>query len=322
MPKYNYELSVIIVSWNVKDYLLLCVASVVKWFSDISYELILVDNASTDGTIEAIESKFKICSLKIIKNSLNVGFAKANRQAVDMAEGRSILFLNPDTVILDGGIVKLLSTLWSKENVGMVGCRVLNSDFTTQKTCARHSPTLVRTFFYFILMSDYLRILDGKGQYYNDSEYRKGMDVDCISGCFMLVKSVLVERYGAFDETYYMYAEDIELCNRLGRNGYRVLYSPEMNIMHYGGMSSFQRENNYYGYVQKYESDCRCFKQFHGETKAKILKIFILAGSFLRVFALYLKRMNSHSQCTSDMDFLINKHWTVIRWAVRGKGAF
>lgn len=317
MAKYCYEISVIIVSWNVKEYLLSCISSVVKNFNNITFEIIVVDNASTDGTVDDVEGRLNEVNLKIIKNDFNLGFAEANRQGVNIAKGEVILFLNPDTILLDCKIGALLRKLRSDENIAMVGCKVLNYDFTTQKTCARYSPTLKRNFFNLVLMSDYLRMFDGKGPYYNSSNYNREINVECISGCFMLVKTEILQKYGAFDDSYFMYAEDIELCNRIREKGYQILYDPEMEIIHYGGMSSIQHEESYFGYLKKYEADCMYFSRLHGEKKAKILQIYILIGSFLRMVGLYFEKLRCRRNRKIETRLLIKKHGAVMKWAIQ-----
>jgi hypothetical protein len=315
MEKNKYDLTVIIVSWNVKNYLITCIESIISQFKNISYEIILVDNASSDFAPEVVEDKYKKNNIKIIKNRENVGFAKANQQGLELAMGEAVLFINPDTIILTDNIGELISRLRSEKSIGIIGCGVLNKDLTIQKTCARFMPNLRRKLFDFILMSDYIKTFKGNGQYYKDANYEKKMFVECISGCFILVKKKILERLGSFDEAYFMYAEDIELCYRVRNNGYKILYMPEMKILHYGGMSSAQQSESYFSTIKKYESDYQLFKIINGSKKALILRLIISVGSIIRLFALCFNLFRlKNSKFKSKK--IINKHLAILKWAI------
>ncbi len=230
------DVSVVIVSWNTCDILRDCLQSVAAEAGPVSCEIIVVDNASADGSVAMVRREFP--HVRVIENAGNRGFAAANNQGIAVAAGRYILLLNSDTVVLDQAIARAVAFAETRPDAAVVGCRVLNADRTLQPTCFMY-PSL----FNLLLSSTYLykvwprsRLL-GREQmtWWQRDDVR---EVDVVTGCFMLVRRQAIEQVGVLDERFFMYAEETDWCYRFKNAGWRVLFTPEAEIVHLGGQSS------------------------------------------------------------------------------------
>ncbi len=215
------DLSIIIVNYNVKEFLLNLLASLEKASKNISSEIIVVDNNSTDDSILSVKQKYP--SVITIENEKNVGFGIANNQGLEIANGENILLINPDTLVKEDTLETMIKFLDDNGEVGMAGCKVLNPDGTLQLACRRSFPRpwvsftkvvgLSKMFPQSKLFAKYnLTYLDE-----NDSN-----EVDAISGSFMMLKKEVYEKVGGFDQDFFMYGEDLDLCYRIQQAGYKV----------------------------------------------------------------------------------------------------
>lgn len=229
------ELSVLIVSYNTRDLLRNCLRSICQTLTDITYEIIVVDNASSDNSAEMIEAEFKQVSL--IKNPQNVGFARANNQAIKNASGRYLLLLNSDTLLKEKAIGKLISFMDEHPKAAAVGPKILNPDGTLQSK-GFSFPSVLFTIIASINIPKYLsdeKLFRWLPKYYwGEDDVRQ---VDWISGCCMLLRRESVEKIAGLSEDFFMYYEDEEWCYRARRKGYEIWYFPNAEIIHYGGSS-------------------------------------------------------------------------------------
>ena len=230
------DLSIIIVSYNTRELTLACLHSVYEQTKDITFEVIVVDNASADGSAEAIEAYFPKVSL--IKSEINLGFAKANNIAARKAIGKYLLLLNPDTVILNGAIQKLFSFAESNPENGIYGGRTLFADGSLNHASCWKKPTLWSLFCYGVGLTSMFRrsnLFDHEayGSWPRDSV----REVDIVSGCFFLIERALWEKLYGFDPAFFMYAEEADLCLRAIKVGAKPVVTPASTIIHYGGVS-------------------------------------------------------------------------------------
>lgn len=231
----NVELSIIIVSYNVKELLLRCIESVLKNIgSVVPFEIIVVDNNSTDGSIEAIEKKFK--EVKFIKNLDNSGFPAANNQAFEIATGKKIMMLNPDTEIVEDAIARLSLFLDSNPNVALVAPKLLNPDGSLQYSVWRF-PSVK----YIFAEMFYLKGLI-KDKFYLDKDLNSPLRVDSASGAAMLFRKELLETVGMLDEKLF-WIEDVDFCYRIKKRGFDIVYLPEAMVIHYIGQSAKKNYN-------------------------------------------------------------------------------
>ncbi|MBI5326081.1 MAG: glycosyltransferase [Ignavibacteriae bacterium] len=236
------DISVIIVNYNVKDFLFQCLKSVEKASdlvrkSGFTTEIIVVDNNSTDGSIDYLLQNFP--NVNFISLSDNLGFGKANNIGVEKSSGKYLLILNPDTVIEEDNLLKMFNYMESNPEIGAAGCKVLNSDGSFQLSCRRGLPTPWASFSKLFGLQKLFPKSKFFGKY--NLTYRSIDEtyyIDILIGAYMFVKREAFESVGGFDEIYFMYGEDIDLCYSIQRKGWKISYFHETSIIHYKGEST------------------------------------------------------------------------------------
>lgn len=231
------DLSIIIVNYNVKEFLQNLLYSVQKATQNLSIETIVVDNASRDGSVEVIRNNYP--EVTLIASEKNLGFGAANNIAMKRASGKYLLLINPDTIVKEDTFSILLGKLEEEPDIGMIGCKVLNPDGTLQLSCRRSYPGPWTSFTKVAGLSGLFpnsRLFAKYNLTYRDPD--KSYEVDAISGAFMLFRREVYERIGGFDPQFFMYGEDLDLCYRTQQAGYKVFYYPETEIIHYKGEST------------------------------------------------------------------------------------
>jgi len=249
------DISVIIVNYNVKDLLLQCINSILA-SKNLDVEIIVVDNNSFDGSLELISSKFRdFANIKTIANKENVGFAKANNIGVKSATGDYLLILNPDTILQEDTLEKSLGYLKSHPDIGALTCKLILPNGKLDLACRRSFPTPAVSFYRMVGLSKLFPKSKTFGKYnLTFLDENSICEVDAIVGAFMMMNKNVFEKVGGFDEDYFMYGEDIDLCFRIKSAGYKICYYPETSIVHYKGestkKSSISYVNNFYGAMQ------------------------------------------------------------------------
>jgi GT2 family glycosyltransferase len=253
------DLSICLVTLNAKQYLRDCLASIATYPASISTEIIVVDNHSTDGTLEMLRQDFSQVSL--IQNNQNDGFARPSNQAIRVALGKYVLVLNPDTLVMEGTLDRLTTFLEEHPEAGIVGPKVLNRDGSLQKACRRGISRPWATFSYF---SGFARLFPNSKlfggyllNYLNEDETYL---VDGVSGSCMLIRRRVIEQVGLFDERFFAYQEDADYCFQAQQAGWQIYYYPAARIIHYGGQggsraqpirSIFEWHRSYYLFYKK-----------------------------------------------------------------------
>lgn len=235
------DLSVIIVNYNVRQFLENALTSVAKAGEGIAMETFVVDNASDDGSVEMVCAKFP--GVHLIVNSANAGFAKANNLALRQATGDHILLINPDTIVQEDTFRVMLSFFRDHPDAGLAGCKILNPDGTLQLPCRRSFPTPWVAFTKIFGLSTMFPGSPLFGKYnltYLDPE--KTYRVDAVSGSFMMISRRAFEQVGGLDETFFMYGEDLDWCYRVLQQGFGVYYVHETTIVHFKGESTRRSE--------------------------------------------------------------------------------
>lgn len=227
------DLSIVIVNWNTSDMLRDCLNSVFAGLGALQSEVWVVDNASEDGSPEMVAQEFP--QVKLIRNAENRGFAAANNQALAQAAGRHVLLLNSDTLVLGSVLPDSVAWLDAHGDVGVMGCRVLNTDHTLQKTCSMFPSLLNLT-----LQATGLTRLPGRffDRYRMERwDRRDERDVDVVSGCYMMVRRDAMQQVGLLDEAFFFYGEETDWCRRFAQAGWRLTFAPVGEIVHFGGGS-------------------------------------------------------------------------------------
>lgn len=234
-------LSVIIVNYNVKEFLEQTLISVQKALKGISSEVIVVDNASSDGSVPALKPKFP--QVKFLQNTENLGFAKASNQGLKMARGDYLALLNPDTVVQEDTFTRMLDFFEEFPDTGLLGCKILNPDGSLQLACRRSFPT---PWVAFTKLSGLSVLFPGSklfGKYnltYLDPD--TPCEVDALSGSFMMIRRQAFQDVGYLDESFFLYGEDLDWCCRVTQSGWKVRYTPATQIIHFKGESSKRAE--------------------------------------------------------------------------------
>jgi GT2 family glycosyltransferase len=273
------QLSIIIVNWNVRELLRECLNSVFSDFQEPSGEVIVVDNASKDSSVEMIRAVFP--QVKLIVNRDNYGFAKACNQGIKVARGRYLFILNPDTLVKPGTLPNIINFMESNPEVGIGGCYVFYPGGKPQSSFYRF-PTLLT---YFSRMLSFFRILPinrfTQNFFWEYKDNNISGKVDRVLGGAMVVRKETVEQVGGFDEAYFMYSEELDLCYRARQVGWEVSTIPHTEIIHYHMQSGLQniREITFHSF----KSDFIFFKKFYPANKLTLIRIMQLCGIFFRL---------------------------------------
>ncbi|MBU1131155.1 glycosyltransferase family 2 protein [Patescibacteria group bacterium] len=228
------DLTVIIVGWKVKDSLKNCLVSIFQETSKINLEVIVVDNASCDETVEMVAEDFP--KVALISNLHNRGFARAVNQGLKQARGRYVLLLNPDTIIVDQALDRMAAFMDSRPEAGIAGCRLLNGDKSLQPS-VRKFPSfwgqlaMMFKLHHLIKLNSYLM---------TGFNYQKEGEVDQVMGAFFMINRKVMETIGLFDEQYHLWFEEVDYCFRAKKHGFKVIYTPQAQIIHLGGQSFAQ----------------------------------------------------------------------------------
>ena len=236
--KETMKLSIIVVSWNVQEDLVRCLRSIEENHPRSEFEIVVVDNASMDGTVGMIKKDFP--EVVMVVNGENRGFAVANNQALEIAKGKYVLLLNPDTIVHLHSLNNLIKILDENPAIGACGPKLLDTDGTTCPSVG-YVPTFRallygRTIFRSlgIFRSHYKKLTS------DNYDYDKQADVEQLSGAALMVRRSIMQEVGLMDERFFMYYEDVDLCLRIRKAGWRIAYVSEAVITHTAGRSSIQ----------------------------------------------------------------------------------
>ncbi|GHF25405.1 hypothetical protein GCM10017044_20250 [Kordiimonas sediminis] len=228
-------LSIIIVNWNTIDLLQECLESIFQNQPKVSFEVMVIDNASTDGSCEMVRKKFP--STILIENTENKGFAAANNQGFDIAKGEYVLLLNSDTVVHGNVLEECVSVMKSDPEMGVLGCRVLNSDGSIQASTSTFPGLGSLLLLLLGINRNRLARLLSKFSLGESLKHSQRF-VQVISGCFMMVRATALRSVGPLDEDFFFFGEETDWCMRFRGRGWQLVYSPVGTITHYGGGSS------------------------------------------------------------------------------------
>ncbi len=240
---------------------------------ELSAEIWVVDNASADGTLAMLRDEFP--AVRVIANSENAGFARGNNLALAQAQGRYLFLLNPDTELCPGALVALVDYMDAHPDVGVTGPRLFYGDGSPQSS-RRRFPTLATAFFESTKLQQWFprnRVLTH--YYMLDTSDGAEQEVDWLNGSALFVRREVYEQLGGFDESFFMYSEELDWCYRIKRAGWRIVYLPAAQVTHYEGQSSeqvvAQRD------IHFHSSKIRFFRKYHGAWPAALLRLFLLS---------------------------------------------
>jgi len=238
------KLSIIIVSWNVRDLLSQLIDSIFKYTQDLDFEIIVVDNDSKDGTVAHLRLPRRDAPrndrVKIIQNNFNAGFSKANNQGLAQAQGKYVLFMNPDMELLENSFPKLIQLLEQDKKIGIATCRLLYNDRTVQPN-VKSDPNFCSQFFIMLKLHHFLSALPCLKKYFQKGfDYTQTAEVQQAMGALILARRDLMQKVNGWDEDYWLWWEDHELCYKVREQGYKIIFTPETELIHYEGKSFSQ----------------------------------------------------------------------------------
>ncbi|MBW8035672.1 MAG: glycosyltransferase family 2 protein [Planctomycetes bacterium] len=285
------DVSIIIVNWNTRARLRNCIKSIIENAGPIEYEIIVVDNASTDASVEMVKDRFP--SVVVIANDDNRGFASANNQGIEVAMGRYVLLLNSDTLVGESAIAKTVTYADKNPEAAVVGCQVWKDMETIQMTCFRFTnlfnlmlrETGLATFF------RNNRILGSQWMHWWKRDTEKQVDV--VSGMYMLVRSTAIDHVGPMDESFYMYYEETDWCYRFHKAGWKSLFYPGAKIIHIHGGGSSSNKVRSKMFVQ-FQKSLLIFLKKHNGSLAAFAARLILITSFTVRTLVWLAIMTLH----------------------------
>lgn len=237
------DLSIIIVNYKTEELTINCLDSVYEsYLQRMDYEVIVVDNASDDGSIEAVERRFP--QAVVVKNEENLGFSKANNIGIRKSKGDYVLLLNSDTLVESDTIQKSLDFMQDRPQVGVLGCKVVLENGELDVACKRSFPTPANGFYHALKLDKRFPKSRRFGEYnLTFVNPDTTCSVDCVMGAYMLVSRKAIDKVGLLDEDYFMYGEDIDWCYRIKQAGFQIIYYPKVRIFHYKKASGIGKRN-------------------------------------------------------------------------------
>lgn len=301
------DISIIIVSYNTRDYLHDCLLSLRADPDMPSHELFVVDNGSADGSVSMLRTEFP--EVSVIETGQNLGFARANNLALRQMNGRTALLLNSDTLVTPGALKTLLETLDAHPKAAAAGPKLLNRDGSLQPSCYKFpSPqrALCDQFFITTLLANHPRIGD-----YRRWAHDQTRAVDFVIGAALLVRADILPGIGLLDENFFMYAEETDWCYRMYQGGHKILFTPDAHITHYGGGSGKTQADRVF--VEASLGQRRFYRKHYGVFGASVLRVSLILGALLRIplFAL----LAAVSPTRRAKSWAIVRLWTnILRW--------
>lgn len=306
--------SIVVVNWNVCELLRACLRSVYEdgGLPPEAMRVIVVDNASADGSADMVNESFP--QARLVRNTVNVGFGRANNQVLGECAGPYLLLLNPDTVVEPGALAGLVQTMEARTDVAVLGCRLLNGDRTLQRWTGGAYPRLLNLANHYFFLDRLLPTHWRPMPLYLDRDVPEDIEVDWVSGACMMLR---VDRLNGrlFDVDYFMYGEDMELCHRLKQAGGRVVYSPRVSIVHYQGESMKQQQGDVL--LSSLKGPRQFYSRLRGRRALRAYDAITVGGFALR-WAMFrvahlLRPAAGYGGRSRSSRELMRRAWTILR---------
>jgi len=265
-------LSIIILNWNGGQVLIDCLESIYARSHRFAFEVIVVDNASTDGSPDRVATEFP--QVRLLRNKRNLGFAGGNNRGLEVAQGRCLLLLNNDTIVLNDALEVMLDEMEAHPEVGILGCRLLNPDASLQRSCGIF-PNLLTEFLDQTMLHRLFPLYK-----MGHRTYDAPREVDWVTGACMLVRREVYEQVGGLDEGFHMFLEDVDWCMRVRRAGWQVRYTPAARIIHLKGYSS--QSVLPHMLVEDQRSAYRFFRKHYGPLRVWAMYPIVTLGCLVR----------------------------------------
>ncbi|MEW6200914.1 MAG: glycosyltransferase family 2 protein [bacterium] len=294
------DLTISIVNSNNRSLLEPCLRSIYEGTKETAFEIIVTDNCSEDGSVDVVRDKFP--GVQLILNTGRKGFSTNHNRAMCEARGRWIVLLNDDTVVLPGCFDRMANFIKGHSDIGVLGCKILNPDMSLQRSCYR-LPTLSVLFFDTFFLSSIFSGVTYIGGY-KRWDHNAVREVPFVSGAAMMFPRDVIERAGYLDERFYTYSEDADLCKRVREAGWKVVFFPEAQIIHYGGGAA--QVEGYSAFDNFHRSQILYFRKHYGLYSIPLVYLLDLVGAFFRlpIFTIiYILIPSMRERCKERISF-------------------
>lgn len=309
------DLTIIIVNWNTRELLKNCLRSIADNGSSLQVQTIVVDNNSADGSREMVSECFPV--VKLLNSGANLGFARANNLGLPFAAAPAILFLNPDTELSGEALEAMVRFLQNHPDVGALGCKIKGLKGEIKPLGLQWYPTPLTEAIRFFAVSDHSFRTRSFWLPHHDPE-RSGF-VKKLYGACLLVRKEVLDKIGSFDERFFMYCEDVDLCRRIRAGGWRIYYMSDVCIMHLGGSSSSQAPGAF-AVLMTCESLEKFMRKHYGFLGAVCYRAVAFAGSSFRFAVLYLasllSSMGLRIPVKTALAGSLRKNMMILRWTL------
>jgi GT2 family glycosyltransferase len=309
------DLSIVFVNWNSSDYLRACLRSIYSQTRGVTFEIIVVDNASPNDDLDGLKREFP--GIQLIKSKENLGFARANNAGFKQSSGECVLFLNPDTEVLGSAIPEMLRQLQSLPYAGTVECKLLNSDMSIQTSCIQRFPTILNQ----LLDIEALRLRWPACGLWRIaplfSAAQQPVETEVISGACLMIRRNVFEAVGLFSEDYFMYAEDVDLCFKVHRAGFKNYYVGGARVVHHGGGSSKQQSSDQWSTVAQKEAILQLCRKTRGPLYALLFRASTAAAAVVRLIAVFPMLVMGQAAAPRQRMISARKKWAaILRWSI------
>jgi len=307
------NISIIIVNWNSAVYTEACIASLHAAIRKLTYEIVVVDNGSTDDSVRKLEARDDVI---FVSSPSNLGFARANNLGYEHSSGEVLLFLNPDTQVIGTALETMHGALVSSERIGITGCRLLNSDCSLQTSCVLPFPTILNQ----LTDVEALKIrfpklfIWGISPLFTDKVQLA--KVDAVSGACLMIRRSLFEAVDGFSGEYFMYCEDVDLCRKVARVGYDTMYVSDARVVHHGGQSSKKARESSFADVVGHEAIRIFLAKWRGTLYARLYTQSMFAAALLRLALLGIVSMTRMSNEPSRTAASRRKWRGILSWSM------
>ena len=305
--------SIVIVNWNSAAYTAACVSSIRAETEDLQYEIIVVDNWSTDDSVEVLK---QIPGIRLIVSPTNLGFARANNLGYQQSSGDVLLFLNPDTNVQGPAISRMRDALLSGSTFGIVGCKLLNTNLSLQTSCVQSFPTILNQ----LADAEALKARFPKLRMWGISalfeESHSPVPVEVVSGACLMIRRETFQKVGMFSTDYFMYGEDVDLCHMVAQAGLQIGYVARATVIHHGGQSSKKRDDLFFGDVVTRENIRLFLARTRGTPYAGMYRWAMSVAAMLRLLLLNVAAPSWLGMDREDASAVKRKWKRILRWSL------
>ena len=317
MAKENtqIDLSIIIINWNTKDLLLACLGSLSQQQINYKTEIIVVDNASSDGSPEIVNKNYQ--HVKLIRNDMNLGFGKANNIGIKQSRGRYVCLLNSDVRVLPGCMESLINFMDQNKSIGISSPKILAPDMIMQSTC-RKLPSLWNN----ICELLYLNKLFPKSEMFSSEhmdffDHKTVRHVEGLAGCCLIIRKAALDQVGLFDERFFIYFEETDLCKRFRQAGWDIVFSPDAVVIHHHAASSSKDPVRFH--IEFIKSQMQYWEKNHSKTAVIIFMFILLIHHGTRLILRSISYIFTAPAKRIQMTQQLSKHYLCLKLIITGK---